>query len=532
MRQKGVDYSRFVGAEDPRLVWLHRTWQVVLVYGMNSGPRNARLARALWVVDLSAVHAPLAAALPPPPPRVAQRARLYRVPTEVVYDGALPPIEKNWVPFEDDGALRLSYSLAPTRLVLAVASDGVASAVTAPILTTRNLFTSAGRPVRYHQGSNAKLVRLCGRQAASKGSSRCARRYLMLWHSYPTYESYLATFLPRPPYEVDAVQSLLHLDRCVARATRTYRLPAPTKTFPHARLAHIYMSSLELVRAEGKEMQVMIGIGVNDESSWVLSLPLRVLLPRYPMGNPSSARNATGTDNGRDRARGQQGRMWPKLRAKNREISHSTTSSVPTTERKPSSSGRPGRPNALSFAMKGPCAHLGMSLVGVCPSILGVEHAVNSVLMPDWGANPSLTIPGTELLSVLHASHPGTTYLLSTRAMAMNKVRCPNPRMTVQSSQSAWDDRVRSRLLLLDAKLQTLHTADVKPFGEQLAGNRRVPFQPEDMRLLSSRQHTYASFTTPPWDLGNAPSHYVCRVLFDGASATKGGSFQLVALCH
>ena len=310
LRKSTSYYGHYVGVEDPRLVWHATSWQVLLIYGMNS-ERSNKLGRDLWLVDVATLFPPLLLVLPQRPAANLFATKLFSTPTELMFSGAVPPIEKNWAPFMNRGRLLLSYSLAPERVVLNVSADGFASidgggsgpaakARTAWVTGRGNkdggeasLFTDCAllkrtctQRHRVNHGSNAVLVRFCRGSVEECGRTVDRDRYVIIWHTQPQYENFMATFYPYPPYAVDAVFPLRQLDGCTARHTGTRKLPNG--------VAHIYFSSLEVVNSSTyatpygpsaalAEATALIGVGVNDARSWLIYQPLARLVASHPL---------------------------------------------------------------------------------------------------------------------------------------------------------------------------------------------------------------------------------------------------------
>jgi FkbM family methyltransferase len=140
----------------------------------------------------------------------------------------------------------------------------------------------------------------------------------------------------------------------------------------------------------------------------------------------------------------------------------------------------------------------------------------NSTIVKEFGTNPSACRPDASLLASLRSVHGAeATFLASSRTMVINKNICSNPRTRVRSTAAVREVHTRSNLVLLDAELQPLGEYPLRPFGQQSAQNYKLPFQPEDVRLLGARSQTLITFTTPPWWRAKAAYHFVGRLSFD-----------------
>ena len=290
-------FDYIVGAEDPRLFWDPASRQALVFYSMNSGRRHA--LRSMWVVNLASVHPPLAKALarraaggsrrPWRPwrlwggPGSAWAPKGFVAPTELVWSNS-SSIEKNWMPFSHHGALLLSYSVAP-HLILSLDADGTVGRVRYESGSSARRFPQAHAlldSLRLHQSTPASLVHL---RESHRSTGRVGRRrYVQIVHTPKTFQHYLVSFLPEPPFEIDAVLPLRSLEAQLRRQVRP-------------KVAHfMYVMSLELLpeRTTGSDHggatadppsldgKALIGFGVDDTSAHALTLPIRHLLEGHP----------------------------------------------------------------------------------------------------------------------------------------------------------------------------------------------------------------------------------------------------------
>ena len=183
----------------------------------------------------------------------------------------------------------LSPSSGACRTEIAAVSHYAPKAFRRPAGSNREHF-------KVHHGSNAILVNLGG-----------AKRYVALTHvktwskslnlkainDFKTfrYINYVTTWAPEPPFEIDWVQPLDQIDACIAKRTGAASL--------------VYMSSLSLLNDPEQpspgnatlSSKVVVGVGIDDSSSWALRTTLLVLLRDHPKVNrvskPKSKSKAT-----------------------------------------------------------------------------------------------------------------------------------------------------------------------------------------------------------------------------------------------
>lgn len=283
----GFNYDVYLGAEDGRLAWDPSTWQVFLLYVMNSEIQT-KLSRNLWIVDLEVLYPFLKKVIALPPEDALVAEKRFLSPTEMVFPGSNSPVEKNWIPFLYKNRVLINYSLYP-HVTFEVANSGLATKFTE--YNSSESFKDIDHVnFRINQGSGSITVRLCKK---SRCNSSTPERNVAIFHTRDRrvmeFKHFVVIFETRKPFSIERVYDLKQLE------SAWYR-DANISSFA-------YVVSLDYVReacnaqesnAANLDSIVIIGFGSDDTNSYVYSMRMSEFLSRYISDTELSQGHHTG----------------------------------------------------------------------------------------------------------------------------------------------------------------------------------------------------------------------------------------------
>jgi hypothetical protein len=272
------NYDSYVGAEDGRLTWSAWSRQVLLTYGMNSETTNTS-SRNVWIVDLSEVYPFLKTVLSPCRQASHSSRSMFSVPTELVYRSARV-IEKNWIIFEHNAMLFVSYSLLP-RVILKPRPLGLMSEMSVFQDDAFAAIDFVNNSV--NQGTGVIRVKLC---LSSQCCPNAEERFVAIFHTRNrhalVFKHYLVVYNAHFPFHVDTVTLLTDFDIFWTQL-------GESKKFVYA-VSLDFMESFETARSGthhgDKRVATLdsigiIGIGVDDVMSYVFTTSILSLLHTY-----------------------------------------------------------------------------------------------------------------------------------------------------------------------------------------------------------------------------------------------------------
>jgi hypothetical protein len=273
-------YDAYIGAEDGRLVWSSGSRQVLLSYGMNSEVDHLS-SRNIWIVALAEVY-PFLKRVLPNSRRVEHRRRsMYAVPTEIVYKNA-SHVEKNWIMYGEGDKLYISYSLHP-RMTLQPLPYGSIGSLT---FVKQDIFSGLN-PGTYsiNQGTGIMRVKLCVSRSCRWDTEE---RLISIFHTRhrkigETFKHFLAVMKIEQPFRVEAIVPLTQFERFWIESSGSRRFVYPMsldfmKSFDRTSRQSSPISSSQTATLDSV---AMIGIGVDDETSHVFTVPVFLLLDSY-----------------------------------------------------------------------------------------------------------------------------------------------------------------------------------------------------------------------------------------------------------
>jgi hypothetical protein len=278
------EYDKYLGAEDPRLVWCARTKQVLLLFNFNS--LRPEFVRSIYIVDYKSVFSPLAKAL-------KQRfAKAYLASSNVFLDWKEmhfkkdSRVEKNWVPMIRDEELLISYSIFPRAVVRPSASGECMFQVAQPLKPKQvDLMWLDSNRFAINQGSAYMPYYHCKPDACNENTTRHDVSIFHIRARYrPTLDSYF-NFVHitdiSPPFRSSLVRDMRNIESFIREKL----------TRPHA---FIYVSSISLSATSARELnptrprftpnlgsEVILSIGIDNVEGYALRIPLGLLIGRF-----------------------------------------------------------------------------------------------------------------------------------------------------------------------------------------------------------------------------------------------------------
>jgi hypothetical protein len=246
---------------------------------MNSERTNTS-SRNVWIVDLSEVYPFLSTVLSPCRMALHSSRTVFSVPTELLY-GNSKAIEKNWILFEDNAILFISYSLLP-HVVLKPRPLGLMSEM--GVFTSDEVFAAID-VVNYsiNQGTGKIRVKLC---LSSRCDPSAEERYVAIFHARNrhalVFKHYLVVYNAQYPFHIDAVTLLTDCDN-------VWKHSGESKKFVYA----VSLDFIEPLQSDAsgphhgeKRMATLdsigiIGVGVDDVMSFVYTTSILSLLRTY-----------------------------------------------------------------------------------------------------------------------------------------------------------------------------------------------------------------------------------------------------------